>query len=659
VKTRALVLPTLAFVLATSCGGASVADRQGAGHAAVAPVAPPRPDAPETDAKVPIGADDAVRGSRLAPVTMVVFSDFQCPFCAKLETTISKLRTEYGDETLRVVFKHHPLEMHPSARLAAETGQAVYDLAGPEAFWRYHAVVFRDQASMSPESLRAAAALSGLDPAALRALDEGLEGRRWAKKVEADLALGHSLGVEGAPASFVNGIAVSGAQPLATFKDLVEAELAKAKVLADGGVPKDAVYTRLVATNYHPPAPNDDEDAAAAVAAAEARIVHRVPLGTSPIRGGRDALVTIVEFSDFQCKYCKRAESTLQSLLHDYGDKVRLAWRDLPLDMHPRAEPAAELARAARAQKGDATFWKVHDLLFDAQPSFEDGDFERIARDADLDVARAMKAVKAHTYERAIAADADLGDDAGVEGTPSFFVNGRHVEGAQGLDVWKPLVEEEIAKAEALLRAGTPQAALYETLIKGGQELATPEKRTLAAPPLGTPYRGAVNAKIVIQEVGDFQCPFCARAATTIDALLKAYPDQIRVVWRDKPLSFHPNAALAAEAGREAFAQKGSAGFEAMHNLLFANPKALSRSDLEGYAKTIGLDVARFASALDGHVHKAAIDADDKLTTDAGVRGTPAFFVGPYFISGAQPFARFRRVAELAGAKPTARRAKD
>src|SRR5262249_19555272 len=130
------------------------------------------------------------------------------------------------------------------------------------------------------------------------------------------------------------------------------------------------------------------------------------------------------------------------------------------------------------------------------------------------------------------------------------------------------------------------------------------------------------------------------------DQLLKEYAGKIKVIWRDKPLPMHPNAPLAAEAAREAQAQKGNEGFAKMHKLLFENQKKLARDDLDDYAKTVGLDLARFGRALDAHTHKATIDADDKATTDAGVTGTPGYFIGPFFLSGAQPYPKFKKLVE-------------
>ena len=167
-----------------------------------------------------------------------------------------------------------------------------------------------------------------------------------------------------------------------------------------------------------------------------------------PARGATTALVTIVEFGSFQCPFTKRAEETLAALRAQYGDKLRFVWKDEPLSSQVRAMPAAELAREARAQKGDAAFWAVHDALFASAPALEDADLEHIAALAGLDARKAMAAVRAHKHEAGIEADLALSDDVHAGGTPSFFINGRHVGGAQPVETFRPILDEEIARAE-------------------------------------------------------------------------------------------------------------------------------------------------------------------------------------------------------------------
>jgi len=567
-----------------------------------------------------------VRGERTAPVTIVLFSDLECSFCAKVARTLDAVRATYGDAKVRVVFKNDPLPMHANARLAAEIGRAVFEIAGVDAFFRFHDTAFRDQAQMGPATLRAWAAAEGVPE---DALEEGLRSRRWAPKIDDDLALAKRLGVSGTPAAFVNGIAVSGAQPYARFAAILEDELPKADVL-----PPDQRYARRLAENFKPRAAEEEEDDEED----DTSTVYRMPLEGAPARGPAKAAVTIVVFSDFECPYCKRFTGVLDRLRQTHG--VRVVWRDLPASFHARAEPAAELARAARAERGEDGFWAVHDALF-ASPALGDEDLERIAKEAGLDVPKVMKAVRSHAYQKGIDHDFDVSDDFDVAGTPHSFVNGRRVVGAWSYERLVRLVDAETKRAAGMT------GDVYAALVKDGVPPAAPAEKTIEDAP-GAPFRGASKAKVVIHEVGDFQCGFCKRADATMEKLLEAYPGQLKIVWRDDPLPRHADAPLAAEAAREAFAQKGSAGFTRMQKLLFENQRSLSREDLDRYAAILGLDGSRFARALDTHVHRAAIEADAKRARDAGVTGTPAFFIGPYFVSGAAPYPKFRRRVDLA-----------
>src|SRR5262249_9669297 len=120
---------------------------------------------------------------------------------------------------------------------------------------------------------------------------------------------------------------------------------------------------------------------------------YRVPIGSAPVRGKATALVTMVIFSDFQCPFCARVAPTVKQLSTEYSERLRIVWKNNPLSFHPRAEPAAELALEARAQKGDAGFWAAHDLIFANDGHLDDQDLEGIAKAAGLNPAAAMSNV--------------------------------------------------------------------------------------------------------------------------------------------------------------------------------------------------------------------------------------------------------------------------
>src|SRR5690242_12965383 len=166
------------------------------------------------DSPVPVDSKDPVWGSRSAPVTMVVFSDFQCPFCSRVENTVNELKAKYGKDKLRIVWKNTPLPFHPNAKPAAIAAEAVFRLGGSNAFWKFHDTAFSNQKDLSPEKYEQWAVEAGVDRAKFKDLITKPE---VAAKVDADTAVGKSAGVTGTPASFINGVFLSGAQPTDKF----------------------------------------------------------------------------------------------------------------------------------------------------------------------------------------------------------------------------------------------------------------------------------------------------------------------------------------------------------------------------------------------------------------------------------------------------------
>src|SRR6185312_887571 len=142
----------------------------------------------------------------------------------------------------------------------------------------------------------------------------------------------------------------------------------------------------------------------------------------------KDAKVTIVEFSDFQCPFCSRAEGTVEQIRKAYGDDVRIVYKENPLPFHPHATPAAKAAMAAARQ---GKFWEMHDLLFKNQQHLEESDFENYAKQAgvNLDKWKADKDSPAVTTQ--IAEDQKVAQSVGANGTPTFFINGKEISGAQ------------------------------------------------------------------------------------------------------------------------------------------------------------------------------------------------------------------------------------
>ena len=610
------------------------------------PPASTRANPYDAEGWVPVAEEDPQLGSTTALVTLVELGDYQCPYTQRVQETLAKLRESYGPDQLRIVWKNEPLPFHEKAHDAAEIGAGVHALAGDEVYWRFHEAVFKDQQHLEPESLFTHAQQAGVTD--MTALRQGFTAHTWAGKVERDHDLAKTSGVNGTPAFLVDGEALSGAQPFEKFKTVIDRQLAAAQAKLAAGTPRERLYA-VVSSEYHREHPTP-------VAASEKPshtddwvTVHKVPVGSSPVRGKSDALVTMIELSDYQCPYCRREEAVITELRAAYGDKLRIVWKDNPLPFHDRAEPAAELALEALAQKGSAGFWKVHDELL-ASEHLTDDDLMAIAEKEGLTRARTAAAITEHLHKRQLAADKELAVDFEAGGTPTFFINGRRIVGAQPLETMKKIIDEEVIHAAEVRKKGVAPARLYAALIKDGRGPAQPDKKTVTAN-AHAPSRGNAHAKVVVEEFADFQCPFCARAEPTLEALRKTYGSRVRFVWRNLPLAFHPHAELAAEVAAEAHAQKGDAGFWTMHDALFADGKIrddLSRPALEQLADSQGLDMTKLRAALDAHTHQPGIAADAKAAADASITGTPGFVINGYFVNGAQPEEKFQRVIDRA-----------
>lgn len=632
----------------------------GGGATATAVVENPT-DWSDEGAAVPVSSKDPMWGSRTAPVTLVLYSDYECPFCSKVEATLEGLKAKYGPQQLRIIWKHNPLPFHKNARGAHLATETAFRLGGNDAFWKMHKVVFENnKGGLNADNYMKWAGEAGLDVAKFKA---SFEKEEFAAKIDQDMAGGKTVGVRGTPASFINGIFLSGAQPQPKFEQIIDEQLAAAKALGSS-VPADKVYAKLSTENKAKAPPTPEADKAKEKPAADDKTVWKVPVGNSPHKGAADALVTIVEFSDFECPFCSKVEPTIDEILKTYDGKVRVVWKHRPLPFHKRATPASILTLEALAQKGLPGFWAAHALLFKNQRALSDEDLAKYAGELGLDVEKAKAAISGNKYIDVINADQELADDLEASGTPHFFVNGRRLVGAQPVEKFKAIIDEEIKNAEAMLAKGVKKSDLYAEIIKAGKEPPPPETKLIDAEAAGAPTKGAADAKVAVHIFSDYECPFCKRVEATLSQVEKEYEGKIKMVWRDKPLPMHKNAPLASEAAREALKQKGQAGFWAFHDELFkvqgTDKDAMARPGLEKIAEAQGLNMGAFKAALDGNVHKKAVDVDSAAADKAGISGTPAFVITytkkdgqleGYFINGAQPYTKFKKVLNLALAK--------
>jgi protein-disulfide isomerase len=171
---------------------------------------------------------------------------------------------------------------------------------------------------------------------------------------------------------------------------------------------------------------------------------HAVSPDRGFAKGGKNAPVTIVEFSDFQCPFCRNVNATLQQVLDRYPGKVRLVFRDFPLaQLHPGAPKAHEAARCAAEQ---GKFWEYHDVLFERSPRHSSQELKQYARELKLDAAAFGACLDGNKHAAEVARDVQEGARLGLTGTPSFFINGRALEGAQPFTAFQKIIDSELRK---------------------------------------------------------------------------------------------------------------------------------------------------------------------------------------------------------------------
>lgn len=382
------------------------------------------------------------------------------------------------------------------------------------------------------------------------------------------------------------------------------------------------------------------------------KLLWHVPVDSSPSRGSKQALVTIVEFAEYQCRRSKSAEKLLQHVAEMYGDDVRVVWKESPLAVHRLAEPAAWLARYALKEKGGSVFWKVHDQLFAEQSRLSPEFFRELAQGAGLDPNGAMNAIDKRMFADQVDADIDLADRLDVKSTPTLFINGRRVNGLLPFADLKAIIDAELARARAKRAQGVAPEALYETLVSEGLTAIPAQIIELPPPKYVGPTRGGgAECVVPIYQFCDFESFFCPRLQPMLEELLAAYGERVQLLWRHHPDVSSPNAALAAEAIQEAMEQQGQKGFVEMQKQLFEHqddPGFQKQSALERYARHAGLNRQKFKQALVKHTHAAHIQQDLKDAAAAQITDVPAFVVGRYRVNGTITLRMLKRLTDRA-----------
>ena len=345
-----------------------------------------------------------VRGSASARVVLLVFSDLSCTTCAGLEPALKAIRDEFPND-VQIVFKHNPSPDHPKARIAHE---ATVEAGRQGKFWEMHDLIAANPGKLEPGDLTGYAKTLGLDRAAFA---EALRARTHRGVVERDVVEAKALGATGTLTLFINGRRGNGVPPAPVLNNLIKNLLAG----GDGSGPAPVATGSL-------------------------------DLSDAPIRGAATAPVTIVEFSDFQCGFCFRVNPTLAQLLERYQGKVRILFKHSPIEGHDAA-PLAHRAAFAAQQQGK--FWEMHDRIFANQRAMDREALLAHATALGLDLARFTADLDSPRAQAVLDRDQAEAAKVGVDGTPTFFVDGAPLVGAQPIEAFTAAVDKALAAKAA------------------------------------------------------------------------------------------------------------------------------------------------------------------------------------------------------------------
>ncbi len=579
-------------------------------------------------------------GAREPNVVIVMFSEFQCPFCARAAPTMARLLEENDDVTL--VFRHMPLAFHQNAEPAAVAAEAAFR---QHAFWPYYDALFEEQSRLNTTLYLAAAQALDLDMDRFRA---DLDDPAVLQAVRDDVAAASRFGIRGTPNFLVNGRLVAGAQPYDVFAQTIADERAAVQALMDAGSSREEalgarIQSQLVVAQ---PAPRPSP-----AAAPDPDVRMFVDVSDRELRGADEPLVVIAEFGEYQCPFCGRVEPTLEQILDRWGDDVAVAFFHYPLAFHDQAAPAARAALAADLQ---GAFWPFHDALFADQRALGEARYREIAESLGLDADQLVADMYGQQVGAALAADDAERSRLSVSGTPHFFVNGRRLRGAQPFEEFEELIEQELAAAQALMDQGVDRADVYDTLMADAERGTAPPVQPTATAPAepstptdiditGAPTIGPDDAPVQFVVFSEFQCPYCSRFADTYGAVLPEYGADVQFVFMHMPLPMHQHADEAARAAQAAALQ---GAFEAYHDALFDHSRELSDGLYLELAEDLDLDVEQFERDMQSAAVGAIVEAHEDEAAAIGVRGTPTWFVNGVRYVGALDAASVRQAID-------------
>lgn len=385
--------------------------------------------------RVTYDGDHPWTGASAPLVTIVVFSDYQCPYCQKLDDVLGALQFQYAQD-LRIVWRQMPLPMHAQARLAAKAALAAH---AQGAYAPMHGWLFANARNLTNETIEAEAAALGLDLTRFRAdiASDWLEDR-----VSADEDLAKHVHVTGTPGFFVNGRKFTGAQSAEAITVTIEEELQLGRDLVAAGSGQLEVWARFLAVADPDPAAPSKPTPTSTGSGPDPDKRYAMDLKGAMRRGAKKAKVEILMCGDLDCPFSGKTVATLAQLEIDNKGKLAVLFRHFPLDMHPTARAAHRAAIAADRQ---GQFWAMWELLFANRQARSATDLEGFATQLGLDLDQFRKDIADPDVDKQIDADIAACKGTDVRATPTFFLNGRVLQGAQPIEKFQVIIDEERA----------------------------------------------------------------------------------------------------------------------------------------------------------------------------------------------------------------------
>jgi protein-disulfide isomerase len=530
-------------------------------------------------------APASANAPHVRPISVVVFSDFECPFSADLFFSLEKYEKNHPGQ-IHVTFKQSPLtSIHPGSPAAHRAALAA---AKQGRFNEMAELLYANQKRQETADVLSYARQLHLDMLRFR---RDLNSTAIEHELAADMDESSAFKVDATPTMYIAGKSFIGEQT-------------------------DRSLAAVIAAVANQQLPDVVAQSQAQTASLDADLLAEIQRNPTAERGNAGAPLTIIEFSDFQCPFCKLAAQPMEEFIAAHGRDVHWILRSFPLDFHPDSELANEAALAAGEQ---GKFWQMHDLLFAHQDALKLPNLREYATDLHLDMAAFDEALATHRLAGKIAADRALGVKAGVDGTPTFVIDGQASSGAHSVVELEQLLADHKAKPEdkqkVVAAVVTPE----------------PERRV----------SGLVNSPLTLTWFTDVRSPLAAMQAELVRSLAKRYNDKIRVVVKVFPLESHPDGRLGSYALVAASAQ---GKFWPMYDALTAHKDTLDRDAVIVLAGQLQLDAKAFIQTLNTASEFVQKDMDEAQRR--GVLGTPVIFLNDKRVDGLQREAFYTAIAD-------------